>query len=179
MDCLYRQADTESQWYPCDKPGSARLPWDCLSVQLSSVQLLSRVWLCVTPMDCSMPGLPVHQQLPKLAQTHVHRVGDAIQPSHPLSSPSPPAFNLSQHKGLFKLVVFCIRWPKYWSFSFSISSSNEYSGLISFRMNWLDLLAVQGTLMSLLQHHSSKVSIIQHSGLYSNPHIHTWLLEKP
>ena len=84
--------------------------------------------------------------------------GDAIQPSHPLPSPSPPVFNLSQHQGLCNELV-AIRWPKYWSFSFSISPSNEYSGLISFRMDWLDLLAVQGTLKSLLQHHSSKASI--------------------
>ena len=96
------------------------------------------------PLDCSTPGLPVLHQLPELAQTHVHRVGDAIQPSHPLSSPSPAAFNLSQRQGLFNESVLLIRWPKYWSFS--ISPSNEYSGLISFRMDWLDLLAVQGTL---------------------------------
>ena len=126
----------------------------------SSVHLLSLVWLLVTPMDCSTPGLPVHHQLPELAPTHVHWVGDAIQPSHPPSSPSPPAFNLSQHHGISNESVLCIRWPKYWSFSFSISPSNEYSGLISFRMDWLDLLAVQGTLKSLLQHHSSKASIL-------------------
>ena len=112
-----------------------------------SVQSLSRVWLC-NPMDCSTPGFPVHHQLPEFTQTHVHRVGDAIQPSHPLSSPA--ALNLSHHQGLFQ-----------WSFSFSISPSNEYSGLISFRIDWLDLLAVQGTLKSLLQHHSSKVSILR------------------
>ena len=96
-------------------------------------------------MDCSTPGLPVHHQLPEFTQTHVHRAGDAIQPSHPLSSPSPPTFNLSQHQGLFSMSqVLHIRWSKYLSFSFSINPSNEYSGLISFRMNWLDLLAVQG-----------------------------------
>ena len=112
--------------------------------------------LCLTlcdPLDCSMPGFPVHHQFLELAQIHVHRVGDTIQPSHPLSSPSPPAFNLSQHQGLSSESVLCIRWPKYWSFSFSISPSNEYSGLISIRMDWLDLLAVQETLKSLLQHH--------------------------
>ena len=109
-------------------------------------------------MDCSMPGFPVHHQLPDLAQTYVHRVSDALQPSHPLPSPFPPAFNLSQHQGLFNGSVLCIRWPKYWSFSFSISPSNEYSRLISFRKDWLDLLAVQGTLKSLLQQHSSKAS---------------------
>ena len=113
-------------------------------------------------MDCSTPGLPVHHQLPELAQTHVHRVGDAIQPSPPLLSPFLPAFNLSQHQSLW----VCIRWPKYWSFSFSISPSNEYSGLISFRMDWLDLLAVQGTLKSLLQHHSLKASILRRSAFF-------------
>ena len=101
-------------------------------------------------MDCSTPGFPVHHQFPEFTQTHLHRVGDAIQPSHPLSSPS-PAFNLPQHQSLFQ----CIRWPKYWSFGFSISPSSEYSGLISFKIDWLDLLAVQGTLKGLLQHHSS------------------------
>ena len=106
-----------------------------------------------------MPGPPVHHQLPELVQTHVHRTGDAIQPSHPLSSPSSPAFNLSQCQGLFRWVLH-IRWPKYWSFSFSISPSNEYLGLISFRIYRLDLLAVQGTLKSLLQHHISKASIL-------------------
>ena len=94
-------------------------------------------------------------------------VGDAIQPSQPLSSPSPPAFNLSQHQGLFKWVSSSIRWPNYWSFSFNISPSNEYSGLISFRMDWLDLLAVQGTLKSLLQHHSSKALILWCSAFFT------------
>ena len=97
-------------------------------------------------MNCSMPGLPVHQQLPKFTQTHVHWVGDAIQLYHPLSSPSTPALNLSQHQGLFEWVSSHITWPKYWSFIFNISPSNEHLGLISFRMDWLDLLAVQGTL---------------------------------
>ena len=112
-----------------------------------------------------MPGLPVHHQLPEFTQTHAHRVSDAIQPSHPLSSPSPPAFNLSQHQGLFNESALRIRWPKYWSFSFNISPSNEYSGLISFRIDWLDLLAVQGSLKSLLQQHSSKASILQCSAM--------------
>ena len=97
--------------------------------------------LC-NPVDCSTQGFPVHHQLPELAQTHIHWVGDAIQPSHPLSTPSPPNFNLSQHQGLFNESVLHIRWPKYWSFSFNISPSNEHSGLISFRMDWLDLLAM-------------------------------------
>ena len=117
-------------------------------------------------MDCSMPGFPVHHQLPELTQTHVHWVGDAIQPSHPLLSPSPPAFNLSQHQGLSHETILPIRWAKYWSFSFGISPSSEYSGLISFRIDWLDLLAVQGTLKTLLQHHSSKASILWRSVLF-------------
>ena len=128
-------------------------------------------------MNHSTPVLPVHHQLPKLTQTHVHRVGDAIQPSHPLSSPSPLAPNPSQHQGLSNELVLLIRRPKYWSFSFSISPSNEYSGLNSFRMDWLDLLTVQGTLKSLLQHHSSKASIrclaffmVQLSHLYWKNH---------
>ena len=124
-----------------------------------------------------MPGFPVRHQRPELAKTHVHRIGDAIQPSHPLSSPSPPAYNLSQHQGLSNESVLHIRWPKYWSFSFSISPYNEYSGMISFRMDWLDLLAVQGTLKSLLQYQSSKPSILQHSAFFivqlSHPYMTT------
>ena len=128
------------------------------SVQFSSVAQ-SCLTLC-NPMNRSTPGLPVHHQLPEFTQTHVHRVRDAIQPSHPLSSPSPPAFSLSQHQGFSNESVIRVRWPKYWSFSFSISASKEYSGLISFRIDWLDLLVVQGTLKSLLQHHffSTQVS---------------------
>ena len=94
--------------------------------------------VCLTlcnPMNCNMPGPTVHHQLLELAQTHGHWVSDAIQPSYPLLSPSPPAFNLSQHQGLFQWVSSHIRWPKYWSFRFSISPSNEYSGLISFRID--------------------------------------------
>ena len=130
-------------------------------IQFSSVAHSSPT-LC-NPMDYNTPGLPIHHQLPEFTQTHVHWVSDAIQPSHPLSSPSPPTFNLSQHQGLFKWVSLHIRWPKYWTFSFSVSPSNEYSRLISFRMEWLDLLAVQGTLKSLLHHHSSKASILRDS----------------
>ena len=115
--------------------------------------------LC-NPMDCSTPGFPVYHQLPQLAQTHVHRVGDAIQPSHPLSSRSLPTFNLPSIRVFSSESVLHSRWPKYWSFSFSISLCNEYSELISFRIDWFDLLAVQGTLESLLQHHSSKASIL-------------------
>ena len=109
-------------------------------------------------MDCSTPGLPVHWQLLEFTQTHVHWVGDAIQPSHPLSSPSPPTFNLSQHQGLFKWVSSLHHVAKVLELQIQHQSSNEYSGLISFRMDWLDLPVVQGTLKSLLQHHSSKAS---------------------
>ena len=123
-------------------------------IQFSSV---SHVRLFATPWTGSTPGFPVHHQLPDPAQTHVHRVSDAIQPSDPLLSPSPPAFHLSQHQVFSIESVLCIRWPKYWSFSFSINPPNEYSGVISFGIDWLDVLAVQGTLKSLLQHHSSKV----------------------
>ena len=97
-------------------------------------------------MDCSTPGLLVHHQFLEFAQTHVHQVGDAIQPLHLLSSTSPVAFNLFQHQGLFQRSVLLVRWPKYWSFSFSISPSNEYSGLIYFSIDCFDLLEVQGTL---------------------------------
>ena len=133
----------------------------------SLVQFSSVTQSCLTlcdPMDCSMPGLPVHHQLPECTQTHVHWVSDTVQPSHPLSSPSPPAFNLSR---IFSNEsALCNRWPKFWSFSFNINPSNEYSGLISFRMDWLDLLAVQGTLKSLLQHYSSKASILWCSAFF-------------
>ena len=139
-------------------------PW----LQFSSVAQLC-LTLC-NPMDCSTPGLPVHHQHPDFTWTHVHWVDDAIQPSHPLSFPSPPTFSLSQHQGLFKWISSSyqsfLQWSKYWSFSFSISPSNEYSELISFRMDWLDLLAVQGTLKSLLQHHSWKASVLWHSAFF-------------
>ena len=121
-------------------------------------------------MDHNTPGLPVYCQQPEFTQTQVHWVGDVIQPSHPLSSPSPPALNLSQHRGLFKWVSF--------SQNIGVSAlSNEYSGLISFRMDWLDLLAVQGTLKSLLHHYSSKASILQCSAFFivqfSHPYMTT------
>ena len=118
--------------------------------QFSSVAQ-SRPTLC-DPMDCSMPGFPVHHQLPEIALIHVHWVGNDIQPSHLLLLPSPPVFSFI--KVFSNESILPIRWPKYWSFSFSISPPNEYSGLISFRMDWFDLLAVQGTFKSLLQHHS-------------------------
>ena len=139
-----------------------------LYIYISSVQFsCSVVSDSLQPMDCSTPGLPVHHQLPESTQTHVHRVSDAIQPSHSLSSPSPTALNL-------------IRWPKYWSFSLKISPSNEYSGLISFRMDWLDLLAVQGLSRVF---YNTTVQKHQFFGAQpssqSNSHIHTRPLEKP
>ena len=131
--------------------------------------------LC-SPMNRSTLGLPVHHQLPEYTQTHVHWVGDAIQQSHPLSSPSPLAFDLCQRQDLFIESALCIRWPKYWSFSFSISPSKEHSGLI-FRMDWLDLLEFQGALKSLLQYHSSKASILCCSAFFivqlSHPYMTT------
>ena len=139
--------------------------------------------LCLTlcnPMDCSTPSFPVFHYLPELAQTHVPWVSDAIQPSHPLSSPFSPAFNLSQHQDAFQWVSSSHQEAKILSFSFSISPSNEYSGLVSFRIDWFDLLAVEGPLKSLLQHHNSKASVLQHwAFLWANSHIHTWPLEKP
>ena len=119
------------------------------------------------PRGWSMPGLPVHHQLPEPTQIHGHWVGDTIQPSRPLLSPSPPALNLSQHQGLFKWVSSLHQVAKYWSCSYKISPTNEHPGLISFRMDWLDLLVVQGTLKSLLQHHSSKASILQSSAFFT------------
>ena len=150
------------------------------SLREGSVQFSSVAQSCLTlcdPMYCSTPGLPVHHQLPEFTQIHVHWVGDAIQPSHPLSSPSPPALNLSEHQSLFKWISSSIRWPKYWSFSFDISPSNEHPGLISFRMDWLDCLAIQGTLKSLLRYHSSKASILRCSAFFivqlSHPYMTT------
>ena len=138
---------------------------------------------CLTfcnPMDCSMPGFLVHHQLPELVQTHVRWVRDAIQLFHPLLSPYLPAFNRSQHQGLFQWVSSSHQVAKYWSCSFSISPSNEYSGLISFRIDWFDFLTDQWILKHLLQHHNLKTSIFCHSAFFwSNYHIHTWLLEKP
>ena len=128
-------------------------------MKFSSVQSLSRVWLC-EPMDCSMPGLPVHHQLPEFTQTHVHWVSDAMQLSHPLPS------SFTSIRVFSNESVLHTRWPKYWSFSFNISPSNEHSALISFRMDWLDLLEIQGTHKSLLQHHSSKASTLQCSAFF-------------
>ena len=134
----------------------------------SSVQFSSVAQSCPTlcdPMNRSTPGLPVHHQLPEFTQTHVHQFSNAIQPSHPLSSlsppatpPIPPSIRVFSNESTLHM-----RWPKYWSFSFSSSPSNDHPVLISFRIYWLDLLAVQGNVKSLLQHHSSKASIFQHS----------------
>ena len=135
------------------------------SVQFSSVQLLSHVRLFVTPRTAaSQASLSIINSWSLLKLMSIEL--DAIQLSHPLLSPSPPAFNLFQHQGLFQSQFFASGGQ---SFSFSISPSNEYSGLISFRMDWLDLVLVQGTLKSLLQHHCSKASIIQHSGWQPTP----------
>ena len=127
-------------------------------------------------MNRSTPGLPVHHQLPEFTQTHIHRVGDAIQPSHPhpllLLPLIPPSIRVFSNES-----TLLMRWPKYWTFSFSIIPSKEHPGLISFRMDWLDFLAVQGTLKSLLQHHSSKASILQCSAFFtvqlSHPYVTT------
>ena len=136
------------------------------SVQFSSVPQ-SCPTLC-DPMNCSTPGLPVHHHLLEFTQTHIHQVSDAIQPSlilcHPLLllPTIPPSIRVFSNESTLRM-----RWPKYWSFSFSIIPSKEHPGLISFRMHWLDLLAVQGTLKSLLQHHSSKASILRHSAFFT------------
>ena len=125
-------------------------------------------------MNRSTPGLPVHHQLPGFTQTHVYRVRDASQPPQPLSSPSPPAPNPSQHQSLFQESTLLMRWPKYWSFSFSIIPSKEILGLISFRMDWLDLLAVQGfsrvfSSTTAQKHQFFSAQLSSHS----NSHIHT------
>ena len=140
-------------WLQNFRPSSLLLHEDAIVIVFSSAQLCPT--LC-DPMNRSMPGLPAYHQLQEFTQTDVHWVGDAIQLSHPLSSPSPPALNLSNIRVFSNESALHIRWPKHWSFNINISPSNEHPGLISFRMDWLDLLAVQGTLKSLLQHHSSK-----------------------
>ena len=130
---------------------------------ISSVQLSSVTQSCLTlcdPMNGSTSGLPVRHHLPELTQTHVHQVRDAIQLSHPGSSP--PSIRVFSNESTLRM-----RWPKYWSFSLSIIPFKEIPGLISFRIDWLDLLAVQGTLKSLLQHHSSKASILRRSAFFT------------
>ena len=164
--CMYQQF-----FLPVAEQYSAR-HWSCSSFLFCSVAH-SCPTLC-NPMDCSMPGFPVLHHLLELAQTYVHWVSDAIQPSHPLSFPS-PTFTLSQHQGLFQRVGSSLRWPKYWSFN--ISPFNEHSRLITFRIDWFDLLAVQGTLKSLLQCHSSEASILWSSAFFivqlSHPYMTT------
>ena len=149
--------------------------FNCKYLQFSSVAM-SCPTLC-DPRDHSTPGLPVLHQLPQSTQTHVHWVGDAIQPSYPLLSPSPPALNFPSITVFSNESALRIRWPKYWSFSFNISPSNKHSRLISFRMDPLDPLGVQGTPNSLLQHHSSKASILQSSAFFiiqlSHPYMAT------
>ena len=143
--------------------------------QLSSVAQSCRT--PCDPMNRSTSDLPVHHQLPEITQTHVQWVGDAIQPSHPLLSPSPPALNLAQHQGLFQWVSSSHQVAKVLEFQLQHQSFQWTRGLISFRMDWLDLLAVQGTLKSLLQHHSSKSSILRHSAFFivqlSHPYMMT------
>ena len=128
------------------------------------------------PMNGSTPDLPVHHQLPEITQTHVHWVGDAIQPSHPLLFPSPPALNLSQHQGLFQWVSSSHQVAKVLGFQLQHQSFQWTRGLISFRMDWLDLLAVQGTLKSLLQHHSSKAPILWHSAFFMVQLSHPYMM---
>ena len=157
-----RFMDVEPSLHPWHK-SHLIMPCDPFNV-FRNVQFSSVAQSCLTlcdPMNCSMPGLPVHHQLPEFTQTHVHWVGDAIQPSHPLSSPSPPAPNPSQHQGLFQWVNSSHEVAKVLEFQLQHHSCQRTPGLISFRMDWLDLLAVQGTLKNLLQYHSSKASILE------------------
>ena len=148
-----------------------------LSLNANSVQFsCSVVSSSLLPHGLQQARLPVHQQLPEFTQTQVHWVSDAIQPSHPLSSPSPPLPSIFPSIRVFsKQSVLHIRWPKFWSFSFSISPSNEHPGLISFRMDWLDILAFQGTVKSLLQYHSSKASILRCSTFFIVQLSHTYM----
>ena len=145
-----------------------------IKVQFSPFQSLSCVQLC-DPMNRSTPGLPLHHHLPEFTETHVHRVSDAIQSSHPLSPllllpPIPPSVRVFSNESTLHM-----RWPKYWSFNFIIIPSKEIPGLISFRMDWLELLAVQGTLKSLLQHHSSKASILLCAAFFTVQHSHPYM----
>ena len=153
----------------------------CLKIYIdrvfSSFQFSSVTQSCLTlcdPMNHSTPGLPVHHQLLEFTQTRVHRVGGVIQPSHPLLSPSPSDPILPSIRVFSNESNLCMRWRKYWSFSFSISPSNEHPGMIS-KMDWLDLLAVQGTLKSLLQHHSSKALILLHSAFFTVQLLHPYM----
>ena len=182
---LHPACTSESSWFTY----CWSLIWRILNIVLLTCETSTTVRLlfshsdCLTlcdSMDCSMPGFPVLHHLLELAQTHIHWVSDAIQPSHPLSSPSPSALNLPSIRAFSNEPVLLIRWPKYWSFSFSISPSNEHPGLISLRMDGLDLLAVQETLKSLLQHHSSKAAVLWCSAFYMVQLSHPYMiLEKP
>ena len=170
-------------WVTCSSPLIFFLTHELVCFRVHSVQFSSVTQPCLTlfnPMDHSTSGLPVHHQLPEFTQTHVRWVSDAIQPSHPLLSPSPPTFNLFQHQGLFQWVSSSHLVAKVLEFQLQHQSFHKHPGLISFRMDWLDLLAIQGTLKSLLQHHSSKASILWCSAFFivqlSHP---SWLLEKP
>ena len=138
------------------------------------VQLLSHVWLFVTPWTTACQA-SLSFTLPEFAQTHVHWVSDAIQPSRPLSSPSPPVFNLALHQGLFQWVSSSHQVVKVLELQLQQQSSNEYSGLISFRIDWSDLLAAQGTLKSLLQYHSSKAPILQCSAFVTVQLLHPYM----
>ena len=158
--------------------GSYCIARETISNIISSVQFSSVTRSCLTlcdPMNRSTPVLPVHHKLPEFTQTHAHGVGDAIQPSHPLHPllllpPIPPTIRVFSNESTLHM-----RQPKYWSFSFRISPSNEHPGFISFRMDWLDLLAVQGTLKSLLQHHSSKASIFWRSAFFTVQFSHPYM----
>ena len=153
------------------------LSFSTIKRKFSSVQSFSHVRLFSIPMIRSTPGFPADHQFPEFTQTHVHHIGDAIQPPHPLSSPTPLPSIFPSIRVFSNESALHIRWPKYWSFSFNISPFNEHPGLISFTMDWLDLLAVQETLKSLLQHHSSKASILQCSVFFivqlSHPYMTT------
>ena len=152
------------------------IQYSFLKFSFNSVAQLCPI-LC-EPTDYRTPGLPVHHQFPEFTQALVHWIGDAIQPSHPLLSPLLLPSIFPSIRVFSNESVLCIRWPKYWSFG--ISPSNEYSELISFRIYWFHLFAVQGTLKSLLQHHRKKYQFFgAQPSLWSNFHFYTWLLEKP
>ena len=159
---MFRQTSLKMNYTNDPWKGSLKTVIQLSSVHFSFPVVSDSLW----PHGLQDARLPCPSPTAVAYSNSCPSVGEAIQPSHPLSSPSPPAFNLSQHQGLSSESVLHIRWPKYWSFSFSISPSNEYSGLISFRMDWLDLLAVQRTLKGLFQHHSSKASILRCSAFF-------------